>query len=73
MASRPALAVWHGAPKRKRGRDKGLEELADDTQETETPVSSSRGLHMSESVVVSRQAGGSQAGKPLRTQQGRHS
>jgi len=28
-------------------------------------VSISRGLHMSESVVVSRQAGGSQAGNPL--------
>jgi hypothetical protein len=54
-----------GAPKRKRGRDKGLEEQADDTQETKAPVSSSRGLRMSESVVVGRRAGGSQAGSSL--------
>jgi len=46
-------------------KEKGLEELADDTQGT-APVSSSRGLCMSESlVVVGRQAGGSQAGIPL--------
>jgi hypothetical protein len=51
-----------GAPKRKRGRDKGLGEQADDTQGTEAPVSSSRGMRMSESLVVGRQAGESQAG-----------
>jgi len=55
MASRPALAVWHGAPKRKRGRDKGLEEAkADDTQGT-APVSSSRRLRMSENLLHAHQ------------------
>jgi len=47
MASRPASAVWHGAPERKRGRVKGLEELADDTQGT-APVSSSRAAYVRE-------------------------
>jgi hypothetical protein len=64
-SSKLGMGSSKGAPKRKRGRDKGLGEQADDTQWT-APVSRSRGLRMSESlVVVGRQAGGSQTGNSL--------
>jgi hypothetical protein len=41
------MGPYKGAPKRKRGRDKGQEEQADDTQGIEALVSNSRGMRMS--------------------------